>query len=250
MSDEPKWSKFARGLADSARTATSDLGDKLAGVAATAREKAAKAGETTRFVIESLGNASEDRDHLPGLTQRFVRALSGLEGQLDREATAVAIGYLGGGGVGVSQMAGTEIFYLRPDGPVRGQLRVSTVSGQVARLAFGASTGAYAACFYGDRDVLSRPTRRRGADVEILVASIGFFRVESHRDDRRAAGWMVGLGAGVGLGVPILSELSGFDLTEAVQGSFPLDARDAATIEAVVKSAPDRGVRRRIAQAL
>lgn len=250
MSDDNKWSKLARGLADSARTAAGDLGGKITEVAATAREKAQKAGETTRFVIESLANAPEDRDHLPALTERFVRALRGLEGQLDNQATAIAIGFLGGGGVGVSQMAGTEIFYLRPDGPVRGQLRVSAVSGQVARLALGASTGAYAACLYGDRDVLSRPTRRRGADVDILVASIGFFRVESHREDRRANGWMVGLGAGLGVGVPILSELSGFDLTEAVQGSFPVDEKAVASVEAIVRAAPDRKMRRRIAQAL
>lgn len=250
MSDGPKLPKFARGLADSARAAAGDLSERLSGVAVTAREKAQKATETTRYVIESLSNAPEDRDHLGALMERFIRALSGLEGQLDREATAIAIGFLRGGGAGIAQMAGTEIFYLRPDGPVRGQLRVSAISGQVARLAVGASTGAYAACLYGDRDVLSRPTKRRGADAGILVASIGFFRVEAHRADRGASGWMVGLGAGVGLGVPILSDLSGFQLSESVQGSFPLDERAATRIEEVVVKAPDRGVRRRIALAL
>ena len=250
MSDGPKLPKFARSLADSARAAAGDLQEKLAGAAEVARERAQKAGETAKDIIELLGNAPEDKNHQAALIERYVRAMSGVEGQVDREATAIAIGFLRGGGVGVSQMAGTEIFYLRPDGPVRGQIRVSATAGRVARLAFGASTGAYVACFYGDRDVLARPTMRRGADVEILVASLGFFRVESHREDRRASGWLIGLGAGVGLGVPILSELSGFELSESIQGSFPLDENAARPIEAIVAKGPDRSVRRRIASAL
>ncbi len=232
-----------------AKEATEAARARLGSAAAEVQEVARDAGETARIVITALASAPNDLDDEDALAMRFQSALEPLAQQLDREAQAVAIGYLGRRGIGVAEVMGTEIFYLRPDGPVRAQLRVNTISGRVARLAMGASTGAYVACLYGPRDALSRPTQRRGGDVGVMVASIGFFRATA-AGERVAHGWMVGVNAGLGLGIPILSDLVAFEFNEQLQGGFALSKARSDAIEAIIQGAPDRSGRRQMAMRL
>lgn len=240
VTESEAWDR-AKGAADVAKL-------KAAEAAKAAQQKTKETTEKAQTLIASLGNAAGDVDDPHALARRFLEALETVEGQLDREADAVAIGYLSGAGAGVAGMSGTEIFYLRPDGPVQAHLRVSQVTGREARLSVGASTGAYVACFYGPRELLSRPARRRGVDAEVLVASLGFLRWEVN--EARAGGWMAGLNAGVGLGVPIAGNFSAFDFDEQPIGGVKLDTADSDRIEEIIVGAQDRAWRRRIAQAL
>lgn len=230
------------------RAAAGTAKGKAQDAAKAAQDKTREAGETARKLISSLGNAPHDLDDPLALAARFVEALEAVEGQLDSRAEAVAIGYLGGGGAGVVGMSGTEVFYLRPDGPLQAHLRVSQVTGREARLSIAASTGAYVACFYGLREVLARPARRRGVDAEVLVASLGFLRLEAN--DKRAGGWMAGLSAGLGLGVPIVSNFAAFDLEEQPIGGVKLSTEQSRPIEEIIAGSSDRSWRRRIAKAL
>lgn len=234
------WSRV-RGAAEGARA-------KATSAAKAAQAKTREAGATAQKLIASLGNAPNDLDNPLALSKRFLDALESVEGQLDRDADAVAIGYLGGGGAGVAGMSGTEVFYLRPDGPLQAHLRVSHVVGREARLSVAASTGAYLACFYGPREILARPARRRGADAEVLIASLGFLRLEAN--DKTAGGWMVGLSAGVGLGIPILGNFAALDFEEQPIGGVKLTSDESRKIEEVIAGAQDRPWRRRIAKAL
>ncbi len=240
LGETEAWSKV-RAAADSARVKTQDA-------AQAARSKAQDAAATAQKLIASLGNAQGDLDNPEALAQRFLEALQSVDGQIDQGANAVAIGYLSGGGAGIAGMAGTEIFYLRPDGPVQAHLRVNQVTGKYARLSVGASTGAYVACFYGPREVLGRPARRRGADAELLVASLGFLKLDA--GDKRACGWMAGLAAGVGLGIPILSNFGAFEFEEQPMGGVKLSTSESQPIEDIINHATDRNWRRRIARAL
>ena len=217
--------------------------------AAEVQDRAQQVGETARIVISALASAPADLHDEAALVKRFRTALDPLAGQLDSQAHAVAIGYLAQQGAGVADVTGTEMFYLRPDGPVRAQLRVNSIRGRVARLAIGASTGAYVACFYGPRDALSRPTHRRGGDVGVMVASIGFFRATA-AGARVARGWMVGLSAGLGLGIPILSDLQAFEFYEHLEGGFSLEKGRSEPVEAIIQRAPDRVRRRQLAERL
>ncbi|MEL7369184.1 MAG: hypothetical protein AAFN74_09755 [Myxococcota bacterium] len=240
LQDTPAFQK-AREATDAARA-------RIESAASDVQDIARDVGETARTVITNLAAAPAELEDEGALVQRFSDALQPLSGQLDREANAIAIGYLGRSGIGVAEMTGTEMFYLRPDGPVRAQLRVSAMRGRAARLAVGASTGAYLACFYGPRDALSRPLHRRGGDVGVMIASIGFFRATA--GERVARGWMVGLSAGVGLGIPILSDFVAFELEDTPQGGFALDKHRSEAIEEIIASAPDRVRRRQLAQRL
>ncbi len=231
------------------RQATESARARLEAAATDVQERAQEAGETARIVITTLASAADDLQEEDALTMHFKKALEPLASQLDRQANAVAIGYLAQRGIGISEVTGTEIFYVRPDGPVRAQLRVNSMSGRTARLALGASTGAYVSCLYGPRDALSRPTQRRGGDVGVLVASIGFFRATA-AGDRVARGWMVSLSAGLGLGIPILSDLTAFELDEHLQGGFSLDKSASEDIEAIIQQAPDRLRRRQLTMSL
>ena len=278
--DQPQ-GRWAQRLADSAQRVTRDLSERLAANAAelasaaanaseelrrseafhqarerarqaagVAQKKAVEGGLLAKSLMELLAKAPEELDTPPILIERFTALLPSLSGQLDREADAVALGYLRGAGAGVAEVAGTEVLYLRGEGPIRGHLRVSSLAGKVARLSIGASTAAYAACLYGQRAALARPGRRRGADAGVLVASLGFFRVMSTRGDRLASGWMAGLGAGVGLGIPILSDLSAFELADETIGALQLERKDSDEIEDALMDAPDRTWRRKLARKL
>ncbi len=232
-----------------AKNATEAARAKIESAAADVQDKAREAGESARTVITALASAERHLDDEIALARSFREALEPLSGQLDREADAVAIGYLAKRGIGVAEVSGTEMFYLRPDGPVRAQLRVNAISGRVARLAMGASTGAYLACFYGARDTLSRPTSRRGGDVGVVIASIGFFRATG-AGDRVARGWMVGLSAGLSIGIPILSDFVAFDFDEQLQGGLALEKAQSEPIEDIILQAPDRVRRRQLVNRL
>ena len=240
MSNRSNWK-------DRAARAARDLSDR---VARGAREQAEKAQEAAQKLVIALGGATGDADSAEATLSRFVEGISAVRSQLDREATAVAVGSLTGGGAGVAHLIGTELFYLRPDGPLQGHLRVSQITGREAHLAAGASSGGYAACFYGPREALARPMRRRGADVGIIVASLAFLRLDAPGTDKRAGGWMLGLSLGVGLGVPILSSLSAVELHETPLAGHKLERAAAKKLETLLSEAPDRPWRRRIAQAL
>jgi hypothetical protein len=221
---------------------------QVQGAARAVQAKASEAGVVAQKLISVLGNAPADLDDPAALAMRFHDALSSVEGQLDREAQAVALGFFKGAGAGVTGLSGTEVFYVRPDGPVQASMRVSQVVGREARVAVGASSAAYVACFYGPREVLARPARRRGADVEVFVASLGFLRLEAN--DKKACGWMAGIAAGLGLGLPIISNFGAFEFEEKPIGGVKLVPALAAPIEKLINGAEDRSWRRRIAQAL
>ena len=215
-----------------------------------AREQAERAQDAAQKLAVALGGVARDADSSRATVDRFLQGVSAVQSQLDREAVGVAIGTLTGGGAGVAHLFGTELFYVRPDGPLQGHLRINQISGREAHLAAGASSGAYAACFYGPREALARPMRRRGADVGIILASLAFFRLDAPGTDKRAGGWMLGLSLGLGLGIPILSSVSAVELTETPLAGHKLDREATEKLEALLREAPDRPWRRRLAQAL
>ncbi|MCA9548487.1 MAG: hypothetical protein KC933_00540 [Myxococcales bacterium] len=252
----PAWLKKAQAWAEDAGTKAKANLDELSeqlqvqvqGATQKLQGKAAEAAATAQKLVASLANAPADLDNPTALAMRLLEALESVKGQLDREAQAVALGYFKGAGAGVTGLSGTEIFYVRPDGPMQASLRVSQVVGREARLSVGASAEAYVACLYGPREVLARPARRRGADVEALVASLAFLRLEAN--DKKACGYMAGISAGLGLGLPILSNFGAFEFEEQPIGGVKLSAEISAPLEKLIKEAEDRSWRRRIAQAL
>jgi hypothetical protein len=182
------------------------------------------------------------------VAERLAEALTGLKGQLDREAPAFAVALFRQAGAGFASVDGTKLSYVRRDGPVRGQLRVSELFGTSAHLSIGAGAAGFVASMYGERAALLEPLSWRGGDAGFWVASAGLFRSRGGR--AKLSGWMVGLGLGVGVGVPILSDLGGFDLEERVLNAWNLSTSEAAPLEAILAEAPDAKMRRGLAKRL
>lgn len=214
---------------------------------ANARAAADGAATVARVVLGNIARAADEAPDADKLVDRYVNALSIVAPQMDAKADALGVGRIGEAGAGVANLDGMELLYVRGRRP---QIRVSQLFGKAARLALGASAGAYVACLYGDPIALSHATTRRGADIDIVLASIGFFRATSAIGQSKASGWMVGLSAGVDVGVPLLGELSAFQFEERIIGRADLTGRHVERIEAALAVAPDRSVRRRIAKAL
>lgn len=216
-----------------------------------AREKAQQA---TRAAQESAAKwvllfqqVHEDPDDADALARRFDEALETIGPQLDRACRAVSVGVIRRAGAGVSHLSGQALTYVRPEGPIRAQIRYSELSGRVAALSLGTSAGGFAACLYGERATLLDPLTYRGADAGLFLASIGVFRATGPSGTERAHGWLLGIGAGVGLGVPLVSEVSGFEWSEFRRSAQALSTAQSRPLEARLEAAPDRKVRRRAA---
>jgi hypothetical protein len=178
--------------------------------------------------------------------------LESMHGQLDRRAKAVCIGLVRQSGVGRSNVDGSRITYVRPEGPARGQIRFGDIYGHTTSLAAGVAASGFAACLYGDRIALMEALRWKGGDAGLLVASVGLFRADF--DPPRPAsdsssGWSFGIELGVGVGVPLISDIGAFDLRERVVGSAMV-ASESKSLEAILDKAPDRRLLRAASQRL
>ncbi len=220
--------------------------DKIREAAQGATQQAKNMSAIARRMIEMLNNAQvlvRDRD---AFIQKTFETFLDINSQLDKKADAIAFGYLAEAGAGVAGITGLEILYHR--GPQ--ELRVSQLKGKAARLAIGASTNAYVACAYGDEDLLQEPAKRRGADLEVIIASLGFFQIQDPKAERRASGWLAGLGAGLSFGVPILSGATAFEFEETLIERLQLTDQEVHKLESALAGATDRSYRRNIARAL
>lgn len=215
-------------------------------------ERAQQMGLIARKLIGTLNTAATDAQDRDRFVRNVTERMKDVAPQTDGKAAALGFGYLAEAGAGVASTTGTEILFVRPAGGDPGLLKVSRIEGKSARLALGASSSAYAVSLYGEPLVLRSGGKRRGADVEILVASIGFFRVTSALADNehRASGWLVGLGAGLNIGVPILSDVTAFELSEQILHKITLTDAEVQAMEEALAEAPDRTTRRKIARAL
>ncbi|MGF1510565.1 MAG: hypothetical protein ACFB9M_13780 [Myxococcota bacterium] len=244
---------------DKVRSGWDEAQHRLASASRDAQDRwqaAQKSAQTSaehwvKLFVQAQQSASDPR----ALSHALAEALRSTQRQLDRHAPAVSVGAFRQAGAGVSVADGIKLTYVRPDGPVRGQIRISDLFGRLAHLSVGVGAAGFAACLYGPRSALLEPGRWRGGDAGIWVASVGLFTATSAgtkhtRVAPRAAGWMVGLGVGVGLGLPIISDLGAFELEERVNQSFPLATSDSQALETILAEAPDCRVRRTIAQRL
>ena len=205
--------------------------------------------------IEALEVIERTPEDLNAVMKAAQTAFSIIAAQLDSDADAIAIGQLREAGAGIASVQGTELLFIPADGPVRAQLRISRVIGQCARLAVGGQVSAYAAVYYGDRDSLLLPLQRRGADVGVLIASMGFFRAQNKKKSQQqqldtVTGWMVELGAGISLGIPIISDFSAFDSEEIQVVSYPLEREQNELLDCYRQQAPSRPGRKQLAKLL
>ncbi len=236
----------AKEVAESARQQVVEAAEKTS-------EKAQKMSATAKKLVATLNTAATDcKDRDAFIKHLATNVLPDVAGQMDAKARALGIGYLAEAGAGVAGVTGVEVMYVRPHENERGMLKVARMEGRSARLAIGASSNAYAICLYGEPVVLKSATKRRGADVEVLVASIGFFSVTSAMaaPDQRAGGWLAGIGAGLNIGIPILSDLTAFEIEEQIIEKFTLTDAEVKDLEDAVQAAPDRSTRRKIAKAI
>ena len=220
--------------------------DKIREAAESATQQAKNMGAIAKRMIDTLNNAPNQVRDRDAFIQKTFEILLDINTQLDKKADALAFGYLAEAGAGVAGVTGLEILYHR--GPK--ELRVSRLSGKAARLAVGASTNAYVACLFGDETLLQEPSKRRGADLEVIIASLGFFQVQDAKSERRASGWLAGLGAGLTFGVPILSGATAFELEEELVERLHLSDEEVRKLESALAGASDRSYRRTIARAL
>jgi hypothetical protein len=236
----------AKEMAESAK-------DKVIEAAEKTSEKAKQMSATAKKLVTALNTAATDCQNRDAFVNNFTTAIfPDVAAQFDAKAQAFGVGYLAEAGAGVAGVTGVEVLYVRPAAGERAMLKVARIEGKSARLAVGASSNAYACCLYGEPVILKSATKRRGADVEVLIASIGFFRVTSAMaaPDQRAGGWLAGIGAGLNIGIPILSDLTAFEVEEQIIEKITLTDAEVDALENAIKDAPDRSTRRRIAKAL
>lgn len=201
-------------------------------------------------LLGAIERASQEGASREEVIEAAAEAFDVVGGQFDLLADAVGVGAIGEAGVGLASVRGTELVFVPPDGPVRAQLRISRIVGQSARLAAGGHVGAYAAVYYGPREQLLRPLERRGADMGLVALSMGFFQARPERGEGRLAGWLFELSAGAGIGIPLLSDLSAFELEEVPLGTYSLSPAESERIEGAIARSPDRAQRRRVARLL
>lgn len=205
-------------------------------------------------ITTSLAKVHEDVADPPKVVERFLASIPAVRRFLDAKADAIAIGYLGEGGAGLVGAIGAEILYVREQGDRPARLRVSRVTGQLARLNIGAATRAYFRCLYGDADAIASATERKGGEVGagvLISASVGFFKSEIPGSAKPVRGWMGSLGAGGGFGIPLLSDSALYQLKENPIASIVLTKEQAKSIEeAIAQGAPDRSWLRGVATSL
>lgn len=237
------WYKRAQRFAGDVRSGrwVEDARSRAQDAARLAQESAAK----WVLLFQQVHEGSDDAD---ALARRFDEALETLGPQLDQACQAVSVGVIRRAGAGISHLTGQALTYVRPEGPIRAQIRYSELGGRVAALSLGTSAGGFAACLYGPRATLLEPLAYRGADAGLFLASAGLFRATGPTGATAASGWLIGVGAGVGLGIPILSELSGFEWQEYRRSVHAIPTPTSRPIESRIEASPDRRVRRRAAQ--
>lgn len=235
----------AKEVAENARQQVMDAAEKTS-------EKAQKMGATAKKLGATLNTAATDCQDRDAFVQKITGLMPDVAVQFDQKAQAIGFGYLAEAGAGVAGVTGIEVLYVRPADGEKALLKVARIEGKSARLAVGASSNAYAVSLYGEPVVLKSATKRRGADVEVLVASIGFFSITSAMaaPGQRAGGWLVGIGAGLNIGIPILSDLTAFEIEEQIIEKITLTDEEVRELEEAVKEAPDRSTRRKIAKAI
>lgn len=213
------------------------------------KQRARVAQDRAEEVLGRLKRALEEPDDRTAVVDAFCDALAACAVLVDREADAVSIGEVRAAGLGVHTLTGSEVRWVR-GGAVPAHLVVGRWKGRAVRLSFEASAAAYVACSYGAGPLLRRPLLRRGADAQLVVASASLFVATAEGTDGRAAGWLGGLNAGLGMGVPVLSELAVFQAREEAVSSFPLAAADARRIAGHLDNATDRSRLRGMARRL
>ncbi len=233
-------------LARAARDASEELRRSASQTAEGVRRGAEDATRIARAVLDHLDRAADRADDAEAMCGHLEALLAQLGGQLDREADVVAIGRISEVGPGLAAVRGLELQYAR--GPRR--LRALSLEGKAARLALGGSTGAYVLCLYGPPEATQHTGRRRGVDAGVMVAALGLLRVRDAVTRVEARGWMAALSAGVDIGVPILGDISAFEVEEQLLGRHVLDEGRAERLERALREAPDRAVRRRLANLL
>ena len=230
----------AQGMSEGTRNAAKETGQRL--------EHIQKEAKLLLTALEDAVQAADDRETvLNAATIVFERAGA----HVDLHSDAIAVGSIREAGVGLAALQGSELYFVPPDGPVRAQLRVNRIVGQAARLAVGGQLGAYVASFYGSRDLVARPLDRKGADLGLIALSLGFFQATAREvQDHHAAGWLLELAAGAAFGIPILSDLSAFELEEVTLATYSLEPSESAPIEEALARAPDLALRRKVARLL
>lgn len=247
MADRIKASEAWQQVEDTAQRAAA--GSRFAAQRVGARvEQLQREAETLLAALEKAQVSPEDRDVV---VLSAVQAFEKAGPHLDLLADAFVVGSIQEAGAGLASVQGGALVFVPPDGPVRGQLRVSRFVGQAARLAVGGHLGAYVAALYAPRDLVVRPLQWRGAGLGLVALSLGFFRATGPEPGAEAAGgWLLELSAGVGLGIPLVSDLSAFELEEVDLAAYSLSADESAKIESALSQAPDRAARRRVARML
>lgn len=258
LNTSPLWAETARRAAQVRESeawqqleATAERASEGAkGFAQSAGETIARVQADAEVVVGALDAASSTPEDRAVVVESALRAFEKVGPQLDLLADAVAVGTIQEAGAGVASIQGTELVFVPADGPVRAQLRVNRIVGQSARLAIGGQVGAYAAAFYGPRSLLVRSLHRRGADLGLIALSLGFFRTSHPSAPEFGAGWLIELAAGLNFGIPILSDLSAFELEEVTLAQYSLEAEETEALDAALASAPDRAGRRKVARLL
>jgi len=246
-------SEMADAAADTAKQGTAQVRRAASRASSQVRiavdRASTNAREISQQVLQVVGlleEASKLASDRTAIIHRFIEAAPLVANQLDAQAPAIVIGTLGESGVGLQSVNGVEIRYVRGERPM---LMVCPLTGRGARLSAGVSRIAYAGCLYGDRSILPTALSRRGADVGVAIAGFRFFKATS-ADGRSVGGWWVALSAGLNIGVPLLSDLGAFELSDQSIHVHSLSQSDVAKIEEALIDAPDRGWRRAMAESL
>jgi hypothetical protein len=240
-------------VTDTAKT-VSDVAAPIVEVGGKAIKEAKAGVEEVLAIGRSLSTAPEDAHDPAKLTERFLAALPKVRPLVDAKADAISIGYLGELGAGLMVAKGTEVLYIRAKDDQPARMRVSHVSGAFGRIQAGGGARAYFRCMYGDANAIAKTTERNGAEVGLVVASVGFFRGEAPDGQGVVRGWTGALGAGAGVGIPLLSDSAAFRLNEEPVATVALTAEQAQAIEQALadpkSAAPDRSWLRNVATAL
>jgi hypothetical protein len=211
-----------------------------------------KVAGDAKAVASALGTVLLETHDPPKIVSRFIEALPAVAPLADKKADAIAIGTLGEAGAVIFAGSGAEMLYVRPKDGKPARLQVSALSATSAKANLAVGTRAFLHCFYGDPDALLSSPGRSGGEAGILIASFGAFRVQQPEGATTPApvGWATGLGAGIGIGVPLLSELGTFEIKPEPKLTVFLTPEETATIEAHLSASPDRSAMRALANKL
>ncbi len=192
------------------------------------KDTMARIASDVRSLVTLVSGAEEKKDDPEALSSEFARGVSMMAPTMDANADAIAIGVLNEVAAGVASTYGSELVYDRRTR----EITAKHLSGVGVRAALGGTVRAFSRSIYGTPEAIKAKTSRNGLEVGLVAGHASAFW-----NGTEARGFATTISAGFNT-FPIISDQSGFSISERPSFSVKLTEAQAQKIEDALASSP------------